>query len=108
MSTGKSSWDSPNSFTGCIDRSPCGTGTSARMATMHARGQLGIGSEFRHEGVLGTVFIGRLVDTVRLGDVTAVVPEITGHGWITGLASYVLDPTDPFPTGFTVGDIWGG
>lgn len=108
MSTGKSSWDSPNSFTGCIDRSPCGTGTSARMATMHARGQLSIGAEFRHEGVLGTVFIGRLVDTVRLGDVTAVVPEITGHGWITGLASYVVDPTDPFPAGFTVGDIWGG
>ena len=108
MSTGKSSWDNPASFTGCIDRSPCGTGTSARMATMHARGQLSIGEEFRHESVLGTVFIGRLVDTVQLGDVTAVVPEITGHGWITGFASYVVDPTDPFPTGFTVGDIWGG
>jgi proline racemase len=108
MSTGASSWDNPASFTGCIDRSPCGTGTSARMATMHARGQLSIGAEFRHESVLGTVFTGRLVDTVRLGDVTAVVPEITGHGWITGFASYVVDPTDPFPTGFTVGDIWGG
>jgi proline racemase len=108
MSTGESSWDNPNSFIGCIDRSPCGTGTSARMAVMHARGQLRIGEEFRHESVTDTVFIGRLVDTVQLGDVTAVVPEITGHGWITGFANYVLDPTDPFPTGFTVGDIWGG
>lgn len=108
MSTGTSSWDDPNSFTGCIDRSPCGTGTSARMAVMHARGELAIGAEFRHESVIDTVFTGRLVDTVTLGEVTAVVPEITGHGWITGFANYVLDPTDPFPTGFTVGDIWGG
>jgi proline racemase len=108
MSTGQSSWDRAASFTGCIDRSPCGTGTCARMATMHARGELGIGAEFRHESVIGTVFTGRLVETVRLGEVTAVVPEITGHGWITGLASYVVDPTDPFPDGFTVGDIWAG
>ena len=108
MSTGTSGWDDPNSFTGVIDRSPCGTGTSARMAVMHARGELAVGADFRHEGVLDTVFTGRLVDTVRLGGVTAVVPEITGHGWITGFATYVLDPTDPFPTGFTVGDIWGG
>jgi proline racemase len=106
MSTGQSSWDRPGSFTGCIDRSPCGTGTCARMAAMHARGELGIGAEFRHESVIGTVFTGRLVETVRLGEVTAVVPEITGHAWITGFASYVVDPTDPFPAGFTVGDIW--
>ncbi|HEX3488980.1 MAG TPA: proline racemase family protein [Streptosporangiaceae bacterium] len=108
MSTGPSSWDNPSSFTGSIDRSPCGTGTSARMATMHARGQLAIGAEFRHESVIGTVFTGRLVETVQLGDVTAVVPEITGHAWITGFASYVVDPADPFPTGFTLGDIWPG
>ena len=107
MSTGASSWDRPASFTGVIDRSPCGTGTSAKMATLHARGQLGVGEAFRHEGVLGTVFTGRLVEEVTLGGVRAVVPEITGHGWITGFANYVLDPTDPFPTGYTVGDIWG-
>jgi proline racemase len=108
MSTGLSSWDKPSSFTGCIDRSPCGTGTSARMAAMYARGELGIGADFRHESIIDTVFTGRLVETVRLGDVSAVVPEITGHAWITGFASYVVDPTDPFPAGFTVGDIWGG
>ena len=108
MSTGSSSWDKPNSFTGSLDRSPCGTGTCARMAALHARGALAIGEEFRHESVLGTVFTGRLVDTVQLGGVTAVVPEITGHAWITGFANYVVDPTDPYPTGFVVGDIWGG
>lgn len=107
MSTGAASWDSPTSFTGCLDRSPCGTGTSARMAVLHARGELAIGEQFRHEGVLGTVFTGRLVDTVELGGVTAVIPEITGHAWITGFANYVVDPSDPFPAGFTVGDIWG-
>jgi proline racemase len=106
MPTGMPSWDRPDSFTGAIDRSPCGTGTSARMAVMHARGQLQIGQEFRHESVTDTVFIGRLVETAQLGDVAAVVPEITGHGWITGFANYVLDPSDPFPTGFTIGDIW--
>ena len=106
MGTGQPSWDAPGSFTGCLDRSPCGTGTSARMATMHARGQLALGQEFRHESITDTVFIGRLVEEVDLGGVRAVVPEITGHAWITGFADYVVDPTDPFPTGFTVGDIW--
>jgi proline racemase len=106
MPTGMPSWDRPESFTGAIDRSPCGTGTSARMAVMHARGELAVGAEFRHESVTDTVFVGRLVETTTVGEHTAVVPEITGHGWITGFANYVLDPTDPFPTGFRVGDIW--
>ncbi|MDQ8708103.1 proline racemase family protein [Streptomyces sp. LHD-70] len=108
MPTGVPDWTRPGSFTGCIDRSPCGTGTSARMAALYARGELGLNEEYRHESVTDTVFTGKLVDTVQLGDVTAVVPEITGHGWITGFANYVLDPTDPFPTGFTIGDIWSG
>jgi proline racemase len=108
MSTGPASWDNPASFTGSIDRSPCGTGTSARMAALYARGELELRTEFRHESVTDTVFTGRLAGTVQLGDVTAVIPEITGHAWITGFASYVVDPTDPFPAGFTVGDIWAG
>ena len=106
MPTGMPSWDRPDSFTGCIDRSPCGTGTSARMAVLHARGELAIGADFRHESIVDTVFIGRLLESTTVGDKPAVVPQITGHGWITGFANYVLDPTDPFPTGFTVGDIW--
>ena len=106
VSTGAFDWERPATWTGAIDRSPCGTGTSARMATLHARGRLSIGEDFRHEGILGTVFTGRLVEETRIGDRSAVVPEITGQAWITGFAEYVVDPTDPFPDGFTIGDIW--
>ena len=60
-----------------------------------------------HEGILGTIFTGRLVREARVGPYRAVVPTITGHAWITGFAQYVVDPDDPFPEGFTVGDIWG-
>jgi proline racemase len=106
VSTGTLDWDRPATWTGAIDRSPCGTGTCARMAILHARGELRLGQDFRHEGILGTVFTGRLLEEARVGDRRAVVPQLTGSAWITGLASYVLDPTDPFPNGFTVGDIW--
>jgi len=106
VSTGALDWDRPSTWTGAIDRSPCGTGTSARMAVLHAKGELAIGEAFRHEGILGTVFTGRLVQEATIGPYRAVVPEISGQAWITGFASYVLDPTDPFPEGFTVGDIW--
>jgi proline racemase len=76
------------------------------MAALHAKGRLGLNEPFRHEGVLGTVFTGRLVEETRVGPHAAVVPEITGQAWITGFATYVVDPTDPFPDGFTVGDLW--
>jgi proline racemase len=106
VSTGVLDVDRPSTWTGAIDRSPCGTGTSARMAVLHARGQLAVGDEFRHEGILGTVFTGRLLEATTVGPYQAIVPSITGSAWITGTATYTLDPTDPFPTGFTVGDIW--
>jgi proline racemase len=106
VSTGALDWDRPSTWTGVIDRSPCGTGTCAKMAVLHAKGRLSIGEDFRHEGILGTVFTGRLLEETRVGERTAVVPTITGTGWITGFASYVVDPTDPFPEGYTVGDIW--
>jgi proline racemase len=106
VSTGALDWDRPATWTGAIDRSPCGTGTSARMATLHARGRLAIGEDFRHEGILGTIFTGRLLEETVVGGRPAVVPQITGQAWITGIADYVVDPTDPFPDGFTVGDIW--
>jgi proline racemase len=76
------------------------------MAALHAKGKLAVGRDFRHEGVLGTVFTGRLLRETRVGDRPAVVPALSGQAWITGFASYVLDPEDPFPEGFTVGDIW--
>ena len=106
VSTGTLDWERPATWTGAIDRSPCGTGTSARMATLHARGLLAVGDAFRHEGILDTVFTGRVEEETTIGDYRAIVPSITGQAWITGFASYVLDPTDPFPDGYTMGDIW--
>ncbi len=106
LSTGTLDWAKPSTWTGVIDRSPCGTGTSAKMATLHARGRLHVGDEFRHEGILDTVFTGRVEAETRVGERAAIVPSITGTAWITGFANYVLDPTDPFPEGYTVGDLW--
>jgi proline racemase len=106
VSTGTLDWNDPATWTGALDRSPCGTGTCAKMATLHARGQLPLGQPFRHEGVLGTVFTGRLLEETTVGPHRAVVPELSGTAWITGFAQYVVDPADPFPEGFTVGDIW--
>ena len=107
VSTGAFDWDKPATWTGASDRSPCGTGTSAKMAVLHAKGQLGLNEDFHHEGIMGTIFTGRLLRETTVGQYKAVVPTITGTAWITGLATYVLDPTDPFPDGYTVGDIWG-
>src|SRR3954454_11535153 len=88
---------------GWLDRSPCGTGTSARTAMMWARGELELGAPFVHESVIGTRFTGRLVEEVSVGGRRAVVPEITGRAWISGMGQYLLDPEDPFPEGFRVG-----
>lgn len=107
VSTNRLDWDNPATWTGALDRSPCGTGTCAKMATLHAKGRLALNTDFRHEGILGTVFIGRLVEETQVGPYPAVVPTITGTAWITGIATYGVDPDDPFPNGFTVGDIWG-
>jgi proline racemase len=108
VATGALDWDKPATWTGIIDRSPCGTGTCARMATLYARGQLGLNQDFGHEGLLGTLFTGRLVEETQVGPYRAVVPTLSGTAWITGIAQYVVDPDDPFPNGFTLGDIWGG
>lgn len=86
---------------GWFDRSPCGTGTSARMAQLHARGELGIGQDFVNESFIGTRFIGCLLSETTVAGRPAVVPAITGRAWITGTAQYMLDPADPFPEGFT-------
>jgi len=85
---------------GWFDRSPCGTGTSARMAQLHARGLLPLGQDFRNDSFIGTTFIGRLVEETQVGGLSAVVPTITGRAWVTGTAQYMLDPRDPFPEGF--------
>ena len=106
VSTGRVDWGRPATWTGALDRSPCGTGTCAKMAVLHAKGELPLECNFRHEGVLGTVFTGRLLRETTVGEYRAVVPTISGRAWITGVAQYVLDPDDPFPEGFTMGDIW--
>ena len=87
---------------GWFDRSPCGTGTSARMAQLHARGLLGVGAEFVNESFIGTRFIGRIVEETEVAGLAAIVPTITGRAWITGTAQYVLSDDDPFPSGFLV------
>lgn len=107
VSTGTLDWEHPESWTGTLDRSPCGTGTCARMAALHAKGRLGLNHDFVHEGILGTTFTGRLVAETAVGPYRAVVPLLSGRAWITGFAQYVVDPDDPLPDGFTVGDLWG-
>jgi proline racemase len=87
-------------YPGWFDRSPCGTGTSARMAQLHARGELPLNTDFENESFIGTRFIGRLVEQTLVGELPAVVATITGRAWITGTAQYFLDPADPFPAGF--------
>jgi proline racemase len=91
---------------GRLDRSPCGTGTSARLAVMHARGQLELGEPFCHQSIIGSEFVGKIVGTADVGGIAGIVPTITGSAWITAFHQYVLDPTDPFPTGYTLPDTW--
>jgi proline racemase len=87
---------------GWLDRSPCGTGTSARMAALHARGQLALGQEFVNESIIGSRFTGRVIEEVNVGSTPAIVAEVSGRAWVTGMGQYLLDPTDPFPTGFVL------
>ncbi|MEO1328174.1 MAG: proline racemase family protein [Pseudomonadota bacterium] len=92
---------------GALDRSPCGTGTSAKLAVLHAKGLIGVGEPYANEGPLGTLFHGEIVETTTVGPHPAIVPTIGGQAWITGIAQYALDPTDPFPEGYRIGDLWG-
>ncbi len=85
---------------GSVDRSPCGTGTSARLALMFEKGEIGPGEEFVHESVIGTLFKGAIVDQTRVAGRRAVVPAVSGSAHITGFASFVLDPHDTLPEGF--------
>lgn len=87
---------------GWLDRSPCGTGTSARVAALHARGELALGAPWVNASIIDTRFTGRAVAETTVAGRPAIVPEITGRAWITGTASYGLDPDDPFPAGFAL------
>lgn len=87
-------------YPGWFDRSPCGTGTSARMAELWARGELGLDQDFVNESFIGSRFTGRLIRETTVAGIPAVIPTITGRAWVTGIGQYLLDPADPFPTGF--------
>src|SRR5215218_396006 len=92
---------------GRLDRSATGTGLSARMAALHARGQMRVGDAMTHASVLGTTFDGRIVAETRIGDRAAIVPAIRGSAWITGITQVFVDPDDPFPEGYLLPDTWG-
>lgn len=91
---------------GRLDRCPCGTGTSARMALLHARGELDVGERFRHLSILDTVFDCRIADKGHAGEVPAIIPEVSGRAWLTGVSHYGVDPEDPFPEGYRLSDTW--
>lgn len=91
---------------GRLDRSPCGTGTSARLAVLNAKGQIDVGEEFVHESVIGSTFTSRIARMTTVGPYGAVVPHVRGEAYITELSQVGLDPADPFPTGYTLSDTW--
>ena len=91
---------------GKLDRSPTGTGCSARMAVLHARGTLGVGDRFVGESILGSRFQGRVEEAVEVAGRPAVVTSIAGRAWITGTHQYMLDPDDPWPEGYRLADTW--
>ncbi len=90
---------------GSVDRSPCGTGTCARMAALYAKGELGLDQEFVHESIIGTRFYGRIVEEVPVGDFRAVVPEVEAEAYITGINQWVMEPEDPLKHGFLLGEM---
>lgn len=92
---------------GKVDRSPTGTAVSARLAVLHARGLIREGETFTATSIIGSTFTGRIVGTAQVAGVPAVIPEIAGRGWITGIHQHMLDPDDPWPEGYRVNDTWG-
>ncbi|KAL5362022.1 proline racemase [Aspergillus floccosus] len=91
---------------GRFDRCPCGTGSCARMAVLHARGKLAVGEKFHHHSIIGSTFECHIRGVQKIGDFDAILPTVKGSAWINSFKQMVLDPTDPWPTGFRVGDQW--
>lgn len=92
---------------GKVDRSPTGTALSARMALLHARGQMGTDDQLTATSLIGSTFAGRILGVTQVGDRYAILPEISGRGWITGTHQHMLDPSDPWPEGYRLSDTWG-
>lgn len=92
---------------GKVDRSPTGTALSARMAVLHARGEMAVGDRLTAVSLIGSTFAGRILGTTTVGGRPAIRPEISGRGWITGIHQHMLDPSDPWPEGYRLTDTWG-
>jgi proline racemase len=92
---------------GKVDRSPTGTALSARMAVLHARGEMGLADRLTAVSLIGSTFAGRILGTTRVAETEAIRPEISGRGWITGIHQHMLDPSDPWPGGYRLTDTWG-
>jgi proline racemase len=93
---------------GRLDRSPCGTGTSARLAVMHSRKEIDVGDILDHESIIGTHFMSEIVGTEVIGNTSTIISTIAGQAWITGILQFGVDPSDPIPNGHTVPDVWFG
>lgn len=92
---------------GRVDRSPCGTGNSARLAVMYARGQIGVGEKRTARSIVNSSFDVEITGTTSIGGLPAILPKIAGRGWIFGRREIGVDPLDPYPMGFKVSDCWG-
>jgi proline racemase len=92
---------------GRVDRSPCGTGSSANLAVLHARGQAKVGDSRRSRSIIGGEFVAEIIGETQVGDRIAVLPRLTGQAWIYGLEELRIDPNDPFARGFALSDSWG-
>jgi proline racemase len=92
---------------GKVDRSPTGTAVSARMAVLHARGLMSQGQVFTATSIIGSKFTGRIAALTNVGQTPAIIPEISGRAWITGVHQHMLDPGDPWPEGYRLADTWG-
>jgi proline racemase len=88
---------------GQIDRSPCGTGTCAKMALLHSQGKLKINQNFIHESIIDSHFTGRVIGSSRVGTYHAIIPQITGSAWITGMHQFIIENEDPYYEGFLLG-----
>lgn len=91
---------------GKLDRSPCGTGCSARMAVLHARGEMQVGDHFIGHSIIGSRFDCHIIETAQIGDVSAIIPTIRGRAWITGTHQLMVDPADPWQLGYRLTDTW--
>ena len=92
---------------GRADRSPCGTGSSANLATLHARGEIAVGGKTKSRSIIGSEFEVELLSEGAVGNKVAVQPRITGRAWLFGTQQLGLDPDDPFPLGYALSDTWG-